>query len=548
MLVESAWRLGVGVALGWAALPLLVKLARRSRHAPPGVYYRALVATLAIATALLFAPALRGWTGLELELSLAMPGPAGSGARSIVFVPEWVDPLLGSRERPWSSLSLSSVLTTVGIVWLFLASAGIAHSVWGRIGVWRAYRQAAAAPPAVIDRAARIAAELDIRLPELRVAPGLPSAFTFGLLSPVVVLGAAACHGRADELDFILRHELLHVARSDARAAFWIELAQRCFTGHPCLRALAGEIRFAREATVDEAAAGAAPFEYARFLLVLAERVRFARFPAHHLISMADTTLERRVEMLIASTRKPVRSWRNVSWLGLCGLALGALVFLAPSSWGQGDAGPNGPDHTRVWGNLLVEQVEGTVFGEQGQGFKDCYAMLAAPRPTVYFRMQFDIAESGRFKSGRLVVSEHPELAPCLEDVMKAFVFPAPSSGTVAVDFPVKLTPPLAERNARAEAEHGVSHRLPKEVIQKVVKDHYPRFAACYEALPKPLPSLTMKLDFTIGLDGSVSDGEVAPKEPPEFARCLDGVMRSMVFPPPKDGIVTVGYPLMFAP
>jgi beta-lactamase regulating signal transducer with metallopeptidase domain len=547
VLVESAWRLGVGVALGWAALPLLVKLARRNRQAAPSVYYRALVAALGIATALLFAPAVRGWTGFGIELPLDMPGSTWADSAALRFGPEWVDPLLGSRQNPWSSLSLSSVITGVGLLWLLLVSAGVSHSVWGRVQLWRAYRNAAAAPLDVLERVDRVAAELGIRRPRVRVADGLPSAFTFGVLSPVVVLGAGACRGPADELDFILRHELLHVVRSDARAAFWIEVAQRCFTGHPGLRALAAEIRFAREATVDAAAAGAVPLEYARFLLVLAERLRCARLPAPHLISMADTTLERRVEMLITSTPKPIRPWRSVSWLGLCGLALGALVFLAPSSWGKGD-GPNGPDHTRVWGNLPVEQVESTVFGEQGQGFKTCYGALTAPRPTVYFRMLFDIAEDGRVKGGRLVVPEHPALAPCLEGVMKAFVFPAPSAGTVTVDFPVKLTPPLEERNAQAEAEHGVSHRLSKEVIRWVVKDHYSGFSACYEALPQPWPSLTMKLDFTIGIDGSVIDGEVKPKEPPEFARCLDGVMRSMVFPPPKDGIVTVVYPVMFAP
>jgi hypothetical protein len=55
-------------------------------------------------------------------------------------------------------------------------------------------------------------------------------------------------------------------------------------------------------------------------------------------------------------------------------------------------------------------------------------------------------------------------------------------------------------------------------------------------------------LKFTIGRGGAVSDGEVESPEHPELGRCLDGVMRSMVFPPPKDGIVTVGYPVMFAP
>jgi hypothetical protein len=55
-------------------------------------------------------------------------------------------------------------------------------------------------------------------------------------------------------------------------------------------------------------------------------------------------------------------------------------------------------------------------------------------------------------------------------------------------------------------------------------------------------------MHFTIGLDGKVIDGQVESKDRPELAPCIEKVMRAMVFPPPNGGIVTVGYPLMFAP
>jgi hypothetical protein len=55
-------------------------------------------------------------------------------------------------------------------------------------------------------------------------------------------------------------------------------------------------------------------------------------------------------------------------------------------------------------------------------------------------------------------------------------------------------------------------------------------------------------MKLTIGRDGKVIDGAVESKEHPEFALCLDAVRRSMVFPAPEDGIVTVVYPIMFAP
>lgn len=548
-MAEAAFRLGLGAALAWAALPLFVRLARRSQQATPAAYYRALVVALGMATALVFAPLARAWAGIGIALPIVISDELWTGSGTVTFVAEWVT-LLVPTAKPGSPAPLALLFSGVGVGWLLLLGAGVARSLWGRLALWRSYRGAALAPPDVVAHAQRVAGELGIRAPVVRVVEGLASAFTFGLFSPVVVLGAAACDGQAEELDFTLRHELLHVARSDTRAALVIDLAQRCFTGHPCLGRLATEIRFAREARVDELAAGSAPLEYARFLLALAERVRSASAPCPALVSMADTTLERRVKMLIKSTKGTSRRWPATGWLGLSGLALGALVFLAPSSWGQGnDAGTDASSQARVEGNLTVAQVTDTAFGEpyQGQLLHECYSQLSYPRPNLGLKLLFEIDENGRVSSGRAEVAQHPELAPCLERVLKRMVFPRPTSGTVTVVLPVMLTPPLEERNARAQTDQGVG-RLPKEVIQKVVRDSFDRMRTCYQALPRPLPTLRLKLEFTIGLDGSVIDGQVESKEYPGLARCVDGVMRSLVFPAPKEGIVTVGFPIEMAP
>jgi hypothetical protein len=243
----------------------------------------------------------------------------------------------------------------------------------------------------------------------------------------------------------------------------------------------------------------------------------------------------------------PRRFSRYTTWLGLAGLALGALVFAAPSSWGL-DAGRGGADHTVVRGNLSVEQVEKAFFSQQGRFIHECYVpLLSWPRPNVSTRVLFEIAEDGAVSSVRASVPQHPELEPCLEGVVKTTGFPMPSGGTVSVDLPALLTPTLDERNARAQADHGVG-RLPREVIQNVVRASYPRFADCYETLPQPRPELKVQMDFTIGLEGKVIDGRVESKDWPEFGACVEKVMRALVFPAPDGGIVTVGYPLIFAP
>ena len=544
MPAELAWQLGLGAVLGWAALPLCARWARRSHRASPAEYYRALVAALAVAAGLSFTPALRGLLGLAIELPrVAQPWPEVDG---ISLVGDWVTPLVGTRAEPWPSTPLARALSALGLLWLGAILLGVVRSLAGRARLAQRYRGAATAPPHVLERAAHVAAELGITPPSIRVADGVASAFTFGFFSPLVVLGPSAAGASDEELEFVLRHELWHVARGDARVAFHVELAARCFPFHPSLRALDREIRFAREAAVDEAAAGTRSLHYARFLLGLAEQLDSGRRAHASLMMMANTALERRIEMLMSKKQGArVKAGAGGLGLGLAGLALGALVLLAPASFAQnGHGGRAG--HTRVDGNLSVAQVEQVVFASSKPAL-ECYARLAAPRDNLQLRLLFEIAENGSVASGRVEVAEHPELGPCFESALRSLVFPAPSSGRVKVDMQAELSPPLQERNARAEAKEGVSHRLAPEVIRTVVRENYGAFRLCYEALPEPRPATRAKLSFTIGRDGSVVDGEVESPEYPSLGRCLDPAMRAMRFPEPKDGIVTVGYPLEFS-
>ncbi len=550
MVFEGAWRLGIGVALGWAALPLLVKIARRSRQSAPADHYRALVTALAIATALMFAPLVRGWAGTLVELPAPGAPGASYGSSSVDFVAELVSPLLGAAGKTWPSMPLAQALSYLGSLWLVLLAVGVVASAAGHVRLRRVYGKAPVAPARVLAQAARIAAEIGIEAPPVRVADGLASAFTYGFVSPVIVLGSTACEMRDADLDFVLRHELCHVARHDTRAIYWIDLAQRCFTGHPSLSGLAGDIRLAREARVDEAAAGTRPLEYARFLLTVAEHAHSVHAPSPSLVSMADTALERRVEMLI-TPRNRTRLRRSLPWLGLAGLTLGTLVFVAPSSWGQPNGSADG--HPTVTGQLSVQQVEQAMFADP-LAMLYCYGALAGPRENLFAHFSFEIAENGRVSSGQVSAPDHPELEPCMRAVLMNKTFPAPSSGTVHVEFPTQLTPPYEERRAVAEASEGNSQRIPPDTIRAVVRSYYDQFRECYEPLIPSLPAASVTLSFTIGREGNVTDGEVKDVTPgehdakaaAELARCVDGVMRTMKFPAPEDGIVTVGYPIMF--
>ena len=55
---------------------------------------------------------------------------------------------------------------------------------------------------------------------------------------------------------------------------------------------------------------------------------------------------------------------------------------------------------------------------------------------------------------------------------------------------------------------------------------------------------------FVIGLDGTIKSlGPVCTSMPDrDVVRCITGAYRTITFPKPEGGIVTVIYPIMFSP
>lgn len=108
-------------------------------------------------------------------------------------------------------------------------------------------------------------------------------------------------------------------------------------------------------------------------------------------------------------------------------------------------------------------------------------------------------------------------------------------------------TPPKVRLGATT-----VSGRLPPPVIQQIVRNSFGNFRVCYEA------GLGRKADlegrvvarFVIGRDGKVSKVADGGSDMPdaEVVSCTLKAFSSVEFPPPANGIVTVVYPIMFAP
>lgn len=125
---------------------------------------------------------------------------------------------------------------------------------------------------------------------------------------------------------------------------------------------------------------------------------------------------------------------------------------------------------------------------------------------------------------------------------------PRPASTPTTSNPPV----PAASTSATAGAvrPHG---SLPPEQIQETVRAKgFPFFRSCYEAAISTNPSLRGRLAvrFVIERDGHISQvtngGSDLPHE--GLIQCVITRFGQLVFPPPDGGIVTVVYPISFAP
>ncbi len=105
----------------------------------------------------------------------------------------------------------------------------------------------------------------------------------------------------------------------------------------------------------------------------------------------------------------------------------------------------------------------------------------------------------------------------------------------------------------REIGDFSTSGTLPRELIQRVVRQHFGRFRLCYEDGLRGNPGLTgrVAVKFVIDRDGGVTVASADPGTDMADAKVVACVVRgfqNLTFPAPKDGMVRVVYPLMLAP
>ena len=114
-----------------------------------------------------------------------------------------------------------------------------------------------------------------------------------------------------------------------------------------------------------------------------------------------------------------------------------------------------------------------------------------------------------------------------------------------------------------ASPPKGAGGRLEPAIVQRVVRSHNEDFRRCYEASLVKDPSFTTRIEvrFVIGRNGQVPEAGAQPTRvnggapdgvstahglAKEVAACLDKAFRTLTFPRPQGGIVTVKYPIVF--
>ncbi len=97
-----------------------------------------------------------------------------------------------------------------------------------------------------------------------------------------------------------------------------------------------------------------------------------------------------------------------------------------------------------------------------------------------------------------------------------------------------------------------VNGRLPPEVIQRIVRQNFGRFRLCYENGLRTNPTLQgrVSVKFVIDRSGEISTIADGGSDLPDqnVVRCVLRNFQNLRFPQPESGIVTVVYPIIFAP
>jgi hypothetical protein len=156
--------------------------------------------------------------------------------------------------------------------------------------------------------------------------------------------------------------------------------------------------------------------------------------------------------------------------------------------------------------------------------------------------------------SGRVTDAELDEgpldggaAAACALRALRAMRVMPFTGASKAVAFPLSVGRPPPPPSPPPGCQ-TTSVRLAPEIIQRLVREHFPVYRACYEAGLRRDLTLhgLVSIRFVIGIDGKVVHVSAAGSDLPDtrVRQCVRHAFEALAFPPPSCGTVTVTYPL----
>ncbi|MCL2724406.1 MAG: AgmX/PglI C-terminal domain-containing protein [Polyangiaceae bacterium] len=117
---------------------------------------------------------------------------------------------------------------------------------------------------------------------------------------------------------------------------------------------------------------------------------------------------------------------------------------------------------------------------------------------------------------------------------------------------PGARSPHVAKPPTLTMQDAQVSGRLPADVIQRIVRQNFGRFRACYENALRTNPNLSgrVTVKFVVDRSGGVSMAQDGGSDLADqgVVSCVVRSFTNLSFPQPEGSIVTVIYPIMFTP